>query len=209
MNSIPGTSGDSPVNSISGRGTENRKGLKPTWIPRLVPVGGIIVLLALLIPMLREKQQPGGAGPGIEAPLAMKAYSTGDGGVDSLLAEGLRAFNGKDYSEAARLLTQGHFYWTVKMREGEVASYPADLRFYVGLAELYRGRPERAAPYLEEEARENDFDEKYPWYLAHAYAAQRADDKARAELEKVVALGGPLAAEAAKKLKRLPIGTTP
>ena len=37
--------------------------LKPTYIPRLMPVGMIVILLAILIPVLREKKPDAAALP--------------------------------------------------------------------------------------------------------------------------------------------------
>jgi tetratricopeptide (TPR) repeat protein len=178
--------------------------LKPTYIPRLMPVGMIIILLALLIPVLREKKPAMSELARVEAPLVLKRYSTGHTITDSLLNEGLRRFARKDYTEATRLLTNVHFHWTVQIREGREGSYPVDLRFFLGLAEFYRGRADRAASYLEEEAREDPNDGKYAWYLAHAYIARADYARARSALASVMKTGGPYAAEAEDKLKLLP-----
>lgn len=178
--------------------------LKPTYIPRLMPVGMIIILLAMLIPVLREKKPAVSELARVEAPLAMKFYSTGYASTDSLLNAALRHFGRKDYTEAAHLLTKVYFYWGVQIREGRMKSYPEDLRFYLGLAEFYRGRPDRAAPYLEEEAKANPDDAKSSWYLAHAYIALGDYGRAHSALESVVKIGGPHAAEAQSKMKLLP-----
>lgn len=191
------------MNSNPETSEKREKGLKPTYIPRLMPVGGIVILLALLVPMLMGKRHTANERAAVEPPPAMKRYATGDGRIDSLLNEGLRAFGAENYDEAARLLTQAHFYCTVKIREGEAPSYPEDHRFFLGLAEFYRGRPDRAAPYIEEEERANPIEEKYPWYLAHIYAAEGRNDAARGKLEKVVQSGGSLAPRAREEIKGL------
>jgi len=178
--------------------------LKPTYIPRLMPVGMIIILLALLIPALREKKPVMSDLARVEAPLALKLYSTGYAISDSLLNEALRRFGRKDYTEAAHLLTKVYFHWTVQIREGRERSYPEDLRFYLGLAEFYRGRTDRAASYLEEEVKANPDDGKNAWYLAHVYIARKDFGKARWALASVVKTGGPYAAEAQSKMGLLP-----
>ena len=178
--------------------------LKPTYIPRLMPVGMIIILLAILIPVLKEKK-PGVAGlPPIDPPLAMKHYSTGFGASDSLMNDALRGFDRKDYDAAARILSKVHFYWNVQVREGKVKSYPEDLRFYLGLAEFYRGHPDRAAPHLEAESRENPYEEKYAWYLAHVYSAQGDTVRTHETLERIVRMNETLAPKAAEILRKLP-----
>jgi len=92
----------------------------------------------------------------------------------------------------------------VKIREGSQEPYPEDLRFYIGLAEFYRGYPAKGAPYLEEEERANRYEAKYPWYLAHLYIAQVRYGDARNELEKVIALNGSYSREAQTKVQQLP-----
>jgi len=179
---------------------EPSKGLKPTYIPRLMPVGMIVILLAILIPVLREKRPETSGFPPVDPPLAMKRYATGYAASDSLLNDALRCFGRRDFEAAARILSKVHFYWSVRIREGKIPSYPEELRFYLGLAELYRGRPDRAVPYLEEESRENPHEEKYAWYLAHAYAAAGDTMRARETLERIVGMKGTLAPKAAELL---------
>jgi len=192
-----------PLNSEAKAGEGKKMGLKPTYIPRLMPVGMIIIMLMILIPMLREEKRSVRELAQVEAPLAMKLYSTGYASTDSLLNEALRNFGRKEYTEATHLLTKVYFYWTVQIREGRLKSYPDDLRFYLGLSEFYRGRPDRAAPYLEAEARANPFEEKYAWYLAHVYIALGKDDRAREMLEAVVRIGDKLSIEAQAKMRAL------
>jgi tetratricopeptide (TPR) repeat protein len=169
-----------------------------------MPVGMIIILLAILIPVLREKKPDTAALTPVDPPLAMKRYSTGFPASDSLMNDALRSFGMKDYEAAARILTKVHFYWNVQIREGTIKSYPEDLRFYLGLAEFYRGRPDRAAPYLEAELQENPYEERYAWYLAHVYSAQGDTARTRETLERIVKIGDPHAAEADSMLKLLP-----
>jgi tetratricopeptide (TPR) repeat protein len=177
--------------------------LKPTYIPRLMPVGMIIILLAILIPLLREKKPDVAVIPPVDPPLAMKHYATDFPASDSLMNDALRSFGKKDYETAARILSKVHFYWNVQIREGKIKSYPEDLRFYLGLAEFYRGRPDRAAPYLEAELQESPYEEKYAWYLAHVYAAQGDTTRTRETLERIVKIGDSHAAEAEGMLKTL------
>lgn len=181
-----------------------RKGLKPTYVPRLMLAGMIVILLMILIPVLREKRPAVNRLALVEPPLAMKYYSTGFATTDSLLNEGLRDFGEKNYTEAAHILTKVYFYWSVHIREGELHEYPEDLRFYLGLSEFYRGHPERAAPYLESEEKASPYDERFPWYLAHVYIAGGDFAKAREKLERVVKIGEKHAAEAERKIQLLP-----
>jgi tetratricopeptide (TPR) repeat protein len=176
--------------------------LKPTYIPRLMPVGMIVILLAILIPVLREKKPDTAALLPVDPPLAMKRYSTNFPVSDSLMNDALRSFGRKDFEAAARILTKVHFYWSAQIREGTVKAYPEDLRFYLGLAEFYRGRPDRAAPYLEAESQGNPYEEKYAWYLAHVYSARGDTALTRETLERVVKIGESHAAEAESMLNR-------
>jgi len=177
---------------------------KPTYIPRIMPIGGIAILLMLLIPQLIDRGPARRAPQPVEPPLTMKIYDTGYASTDSLLNAGLRCFGEKRYDDAARVLSKVHFYWSVGIREKRLASYPEDLLFYLGLAHFYRGFPNLAAPLLEEGERASPFDEKYPWYLGHVYLAQRRYDPARGEFEKVIKLGGSLSDKAREKIKSLP-----
>ena len=176
---------------------------KPTYIPRIMPVGGIVILLMMMLPQLVDRGGARRGEVGIDPPLALKYYNTGYAKTDSLMNAGLRYFGEKRYDDAARVLGKVHFYWTAGIREKRLKAYPEDLLFYLGLSHLYRGYPALAAPLLEEGERANPFDERYPWYLAHVYLAERRPDMARAELERVVKLGGRLASEAERKLGEL------
>ena len=193
-----------PVNGEAKTSGKKPWWIKPTYIPRLMPVGMIIILLAILIPVLKDKKPGVAALPAVEPPIAMKYYSTDFPASDSLMNDAIRSLGRKDYDAAARILSKVHFYWSVQVREGKAKTYPEDLRFYLGLAEFYRGRPDRAAPYLEEESQDNPYEEKYAWYLAHVCIALGNDAKARGMLERVVKIGGPRAAEAESALKLLP-----
>jgi tetratricopeptide (TPR) repeat protein len=189
---------------MTGSKMPGKKKRRASYIPWMMPIGGIIILLALLIPQLVDKRYEYRGLAGVEPPLALKRYETGYATTDSLLNTALRMFSQKDYADAARLLSKVNFYWTVRIREGKKLSYPEDLRFYLGLAEAYRGHPEIGAPYLEEEERANPYEQKYPWYLAHVYMALGRYADARAELEKVVRLEGSLAPEAGRTMRELP-----
>jgi len=191
-----------PVNREAETSGKKPWRLKPTYIPRLMPVGMIVILLAILVPVLREKKPDTASPHPVDPPLAMKLYSTGFPASDSLMNDALRSFGRNDFESAARMLTKVHFYWNAQIREGTVKSFPEDLRFYLGLAEFYRGRPDRAAPYLEEELRENPYEEKYAWHLAHVYSALADSGRAREMLERVVRIGESRAAEAESTLNR-------
>ncbi len=192
------------MSDATQNGDTKKKGLKPTYIPRLMPVGMIVILLAILIPVLRGKKPEPAAVPTVEPPLAMKRYASGFAATDSLMNDALRSFGGKDYEAAARILAKVHFYWSVEIREGRMKSYPEDLRFYLGLAEFYRGRPDRAAPYLEAESSEKPYEEKYAWYLAHVYAAEGDTARTRETLRRIVKINESLAPKAAELLRRSP-----
>jgi hypothetical protein len=189
------------MNGAAQNDGSTRKGLKPTYLPRLMPVGMIVILLAILVPVLREKKPDVAPVPPVEPPLAMKHYSSGFPATDSLMNDALRSFGRKDYEAAARILAKVHFYWSVEISEGRAKSYPEDLRFYLGLAEFYRGRPDRAAPYLEAESSENPYEERYAWYLAHAYAAQGDTARTRETLRRIVGMNESLAPKAAELLR--------
>lgn len=190
-------------------GTEKKKRFKDTYIPRLMPAGAAVILLMILIPILRQDRGGPAKLAAVEPPLAMKIYATGYSSLDTLLNDGLRGFGRGDYQEASRLLGKAHFLWTVKLREGSEEPYPEDLRFYLGLAEHYRGFPARGIPHLEDERRDNPYEEKYPWYLAHLYLAGGQTAKAREALERVAAIGGKHAAEASALLAKLPAADKP
>lgn len=171
----------------------------------MMPIGGIIILLLLLLPQILHKAPNRRELSRVEPPVVPKVFATGYAKSDSLLNAGLNAFSRKDYEEASRLLSKVQFYWSVSIREERMKSYPEDLLFYLGLSDFYRGHPELAAPLLAAEEKGNPVDERYPWYLAHVYIALGRYGDARAELEKVVTLGGRLSAQSRLKLKSLPM----
>ena len=179
------------------------KRLKPTWLPRMMPVGGIIILLLLLLPQILHRAPDRSRLSRVEPPES-KVFASGHFRSDSLLNAGMDAFSRKDYVEASRLLSKVQFFWSASIREKEVKSYPGDLLFYLGLSDFYRGHPELAAPLLAEEEKRNPVDERYPWYLAHINIALARYGDARTELERVVELGGGFAEQARRKLKELP-----
>ncbi len=181
---------------------------KSTYLPRLMPVGAAIILLMILVPMLREGRRKPFSPAAVEPPLAMSLYSTGHARLDSLANEGLRHFGRREYERAARFLAEAHFHWNVRVREGVAERYPEDLRFYLGLAHFYRGRPEQGAPLIEEEELGNPFGGKYPWFLANVYFALGRKDAGRAKLERAAALGEAYAPEARAALEALG-GVTP
>jgi FimV-like protein len=192
---------------VNGQARTNggkKRGLTPTYIPRLMPIGMIVILLMILIPILREKKTPPNPLAQVEPPLAMVRSETGFASTDSLIDEALRDFGKKNYTEATHLLSKVYFYWNVQIRTGKMKSYPEDLRYYLGLSELFRGRPDRAVPYLEAEHEAMPFEEKYAWYLAHAYIALGEYAKARGMLERVVRIGDAHAEEARRTIERLP-----
>ena len=177
---------------------------KPTYIPRIMPVGGIVILLMMLLPQLIERKAERRQAVSVEPPLAMKYYNTGYAKTDSLLNAGLRYFGEKRYNDAARALSKVHFYWSVGIREKRLAAYPEDLLFYLGLSHFYRGFPALGAPLLEEGEQANPFEPKYPWYLGHVYLAERRSDEARAKFEKVANLGGEFSDQARNMIKSVP-----
>lgn len=187
----------------TGAPPPGREKPKATYLPRLMPAGAAFILLMILVSVLREERSGGRSAPDVEPPLAMTLYATGYGRLDSLANEGLRHFGRREYERAARFLAEAHFHWTVMKKENGAERYPDDLRFYLGLAHLYRGRPDLGAPLIEEERRDDAFDGKYPWYLAHAYLALGRSNEARAELERTAAIGDSFAAEAERELRRL------
>lgn len=168
-----------------------------------MPIGAAIILLMVLLPIMREKHRANESAKSIEPPLALKTYSTDYVRLDSLMNEGIRRFGRKDYDSAARLLAEAHFYFKVLVQEKQEPRYPEDLRFFYGLAELYRGRADQAVPLLEQERLEAPSQAKYSWYLAHAYMALGRIEDARAELERVVSLGGEFEKDARSELASL------
>jgi tetratricopeptide (TPR) repeat protein len=187
----------------SAKPAASREKRKATYLPRLMPAGAAFILLMILVSVLRDERAERAAAPVVEPPLSMAVYATEFARLDSLANEGLRLFGRREYERAGRFLAEAHFHWAVMTREGRAERYPEDLRFYLGLAHFYRGRPAQGAPLIEEEGRENPFEGKYPWYLAHAYLALGRKDEARAELERVVAIGDAFAGEALRELDRL------
>ncbi len=181
-----------------GRVEDRRR--RKTFIPRLMPIGAAVILLMILVHLFREEQREKNAVKSIEAPLAMKIYSTAYARPDSLANEGVRLFGRKDYGNAARCFAEAHFYWNSMIREGRETRYPEDLRFFYALSQFYRGRPELAVPLLEEEKNDAPSEPKYSWYLAHAYLALGHKVEARRELERVLSLGGEFEKEAREKL---------
>ncbi len=176
---------------------------KRTWLPRLMPLGAIVILLILLVPQLLHRG-PDRSRLAQVAPPEPKVFATGFARSDSVLNAAMDAFSRRDYAGASRLLSRVRFFWSVSIRQKEIRSYPEDLLFYLGLSDFYRGRPELAVPPLVEEETRDPVDERYPWYLAHVYIALARYHDAREELERVVELGGGYAPDARRLLEELP-----
>ena len=172
-------------------------------LERIAYAATIVVLLLLLIPAIRGKKDDLEKLSQVEPPLAMKVFDTGYEGIDSLLNDGIRAFGKRDYELAAWKLSKAHFYLSVKIKEGEISGYPEELLLYLGLSQFYMGRNEEAAELIAEGEKGFPDDERYPWYLAHTYIALSRVNDAKAELERVVDMGGELSEKAKAKLERL------
>jgi len=187
---------------------ETDKSTRSSLLPRMMPIGAIVILLLILLPQLLHKAPNRRELSRVEPPAA-RIFATGYAKSDSLLNAGMDAFSRKDYTEASRLLSKVQFFWSVSIREKKMKSYPEDLLFYLGLSDFYRGHAELAAPLLAEEEKRNPVDERYPWYLGHVYVALGRYGDATTELEKVVELGGGLAEEARRKIESLPFQPNP
>lgn len=185
--------------------TDSKKERPPfAFLARLAPLAAIVVLAMILAPQLCDRHPLKDKIYYVEPPIAMKGYRAGSGQIDTLFEKGLREFGREHYEEAGRLLTKALFFASVGIKEKKMTLYPSDLRFFLGLAQFYRGKGVKGIPLLEEEEAESPGEEKYPWYLAHLYMAVGRNDDARVRLERVIALGGPRAPKAREKLARLP-----
>lgn len=186
-------------------GTDNR-GSKPpfAFLSRYIPLALIAILLIMLLPQLADRN-PGvpkkEARPAPPVPLTL--YRTAYARLDSLGNEGLRRFGAGDWNNAVRLLGEAHFHYSVMFREGFEGRYPEDLRFYLGLAQYYRGRFEEGIALIGEEAGDDPLQPKYSWYLALICLAEKDTLAARQHLERVARLGGRYAADADELLGRI------
>ena len=186
-------------------GTDNR-GSKPpfAFLSRYIPLALIALLLIMLLPQLADRNPDY---PKKEArpapPIPLTLYRTAYAKLDSLGNEGLRRFGAGDWNDAVRLLGEAHFHYSVMFREGFDGCFPEDLRFYLGLAQYYRGRIEEGIALLEEEAGDDPLQPKYAWYLALIRLAEGDTLAARKQLERVARLGGRYAAEADELMERI------
>ena len=175
-----------------------------SFLSKYAPLAAIAVLLIFLVPQLAKRPPAEEEPPGIEPPLPLTLYRTGSERVDSLIEKGMRSFGSGDWGGSVRYLGEAHFHLTVMIREGYAGEYPEDLRFFLGLAHVYRGRPGEGLPLIEEEARENRIEPKYSWYLANIYLSYGDYGHAREQLEAVARIGTQYSAEARAELERLP-----
>ena len=175
-----------------------------SFLSRYAPLAAIIVLLIYLVPQLATRTPTEDKLPGIEPPLTLTLYRTGHEKVDSLIEKGMQSFGRRDWGISVRYLSEAHFHVTVMISEGYTHKYPEDLRFFLGLAHVYRGRRHEGLSLIAEEARENRIEPKYSWYLSNIYLAYGDYERAREHLETVVRIGTRYAEEARVELERLP-----
>ena len=175
-----------------------------SFLSRYAPLAAIVVLLIFLVPQLAKRPPAKDELPGIEPPLPLTVYRTGYERVDSLIERGMQSFGRRDWGSSVRYLGEAHFHVTVMVNEGYVHKYPEDLRFFLGLAHVYRGQRHEGLPLITEEARENRIEPKYSWYLANIYLAYGDYEQAREQLEAVVRTGTQYAEEARVELEGLP-----
>jgi hypothetical protein len=173
------------------------------FLSRYAPLAAIVLLVIFLVPQLAKRPPAEDELPGLDPPIPLTVYKTGYERVDSLLEKGMQSFGREDWAESVRYLGEAHFHLTVMIREGYEEEYPDDLRFYLGLAHLYRGRRHEGLPLIEEEARENRIEPKYSWYLANIYLSYEEYDRARERLEAVVRIGTRYSEEAEIELDKL------
>jgi len=174
-----------------------------SFLSKYAPLAAIILLLIFLVPQLAKRPPAEEEPPGLEPPLPLTVYRTGYERVDSLLEKGMQSFGRRDWAKSVRYLGEAHFHVTVMINEGYAKKYPEDLRFFLGLAHVYRGRRHEGLPLIAEEARENRIEPKYPWYLANIYLSYGDYELAREQLEAVARIGTRYSEEAAIELERL------
>jgi tetratricopeptide (TPR) repeat protein len=202
MNEKQGSEGHPPRDTRGHPGkTEKRPPFQ--FLSRYAPLAAIVLLVLFLVPQLAKRPPAGNELPGLEPPIPFTVYKTGYERVDSLLEKGTQSFGREEWAESVRYLGEAHFHLTVMIREGYAKEYPDDLRFYLGLAHVYRGRRHEGLPLIEEEARENRIEPKYPWYLANIYLSYGEYEQAREQLEAVVRIGTRYAEEAEIELEKL------
>jgi tetratricopeptide (TPR) repeat protein len=172
-------------------------------LSRYAPLAAIVLLLIFLVPQLAKRPPAEEELPGIEPPLPLMVYRTGYERVDSLLERGMQSFGRREWGESVRYLGEAHFHLTVMINEGYSEEYPDDLRFYLGLAHIYRGQRHEGVRLIEEESRDNRIEPKYSWYLANIYISYGDYERAREQLEAVVRIGTRYAEEAELELERL------
>jgi hypothetical protein len=183
--------------------TEDKR--PPFWfLSRYAPLGAIALLLLILVPQLAKRPPAREEPPGIDPPIPLTVCRTGYERVDSLIEKGMRSFGRGDWAQSVRYLGEANFHVTVMINEGYASGYPEDLRFFLGLAHVYRGRPREGLPLIEAEARENRIEPKYSWYLANLYLAAGDHGSARRHLEEVVRIGTRYSEEATRELEALP-----
>ena len=123
--------------------------------------------------------------------------------IDSIIAGGADAFRRGDWSEAARLLSRARFFTESGIREGAIAGEADNLDLFIGLAEFYRGYPDRGIENAAREVERDPLDEQARWYLASMLIAAGRKEEARSHLETLAGMGGTRASEAREALDRL------
>lgn len=176
------------------------------FLSRYAPLGVIALLLIMLVPQLAKRPPDREEPPGLDPPIPLTACRTGRERIDSLIEKGMQSFGRGEWGKSVRYLGEAHFHVTVMIKEGYAAEYPEDLRFFLGLAHVYRGSAHEGLSLIEEEARENRIEPKYSWYLANLYIARRDYASARIHLEQLVRIGTRYAEEASRELEELPGG---
>jgi tetratricopeptide (TPR) repeat protein len=123
--------------------------------------------------------------------------------IDTMIVGGADAFARGDFSEAARLLSRARFFTESGIREGSIARMADNIDLYIGLAEFYRGYPERGIENVGREVERDPLDGQARWYLAEMLIAMGRRKEARSHLETLAGAGGPWGARAQAALSRL------
>ena len=176
----------------------------PAFRPLAVLVPAVAaVAIALLLWQRHTGRPPAVDTASIPPPAAVEISWVAFAPIDTIIAGGADAFRRGDWDEAARLLSRARFFTDSGIREGSIASEPDNLDLFIGLAEFYRGYPDRGIESAAREIERDPLDEQARWYLASMLIAAGRGKEARSHLETLEGMGGTRAAQAREALGRL------
>jgi len=152
-----------------------------------VPLAALAIIAAF---MIFGEDSERGTGIEVAPPASAGIPYIGFARIDSVIAGATKAFEKKNYEEAARLLTRARFFIHSGISDGRFDGVRRNLDLILGLSEFYRGYPVKGILFVTYAAETEPQNETYAWYLGMMHLSRGDKKEAKPWLEKTAAIGG-------------------